>query len=290
MHRHWLHVRNGLAAIYHIHFDLQLGPCNLGDQSSQAGAKNLRIGTEYSSSLSIYFPHETPGFIVLSTRSMALPQVSRITTQQPPDTTHASNTPTEMADGQSPSGMGPWLGGRMRGDSLSSSGSGPKTPVLSQTQEMGRIEAVLVGTPLARSTSNRSSGLFVTNPSTPVSPGTTGYSRTHGTPTLQQGPEQRGSQAMEQIRHSVQRLQNGYLEETRIPDAEVQRPEVVPPRKKWWWQKPRWKGVQNRLVTVMIACMMCAIVLAICEYIPFSTDGDLILILEKILGWLSRSN
>ncbi|KAI5859122.1 hypothetical protein BZA05DRAFT_21966 [Tricharina praecox] len=111
--------------------------------------------------------------------------------------------------------------------------------------------------------SNRSSGLFVTSPSTPVSPRTTGYFTTHGTPTLQQEPGHRSSQAMEQIRYSVQRLQSGHLEETRIPDAEAQQREPVSPRKKWWWQKPRWKGVQNRLVTVMIACTMCVIVLSV---------------------------
>lgn len=199
---------------------------------------------------------------------MAPPQVPRITTQQPPDMAHNFNAPIEMTGGQSASGMRPWLDGRIRGDSLSSTGSGPKTPVLPQTQEMGRIEAVLVGTPLASSMSNRSSGLFVTSPSTPVSPRTTGYFTTHGTPTLQQEPGHRSSQAMEQIRYSVQRLQSGHLEETRIPDAEAQQREPVSPRKKWWWQKPRWKGVQNRLVTVMIACTMCVIVLSVCGYTP----------------------
>jgi len=196
---------------------------------------------------------------------MPPPQVPRITTQQPPDVAHASNAPIEMSDSQSASGMSPWLGGRIRADSFSSSEGAPKTPVLSEAQEMDRIETVLVGTPLASSMSNRSSGLFVPSPSAPASPRTTDY---FGTPTVLQGQGQRSSQAMEQIRHSVQRLQTGYLEETRIPDTEAQQWEVVPPRKTWWWQKPRWKGVRNRLFTVMIACTMCAIALSVCGYTP----------------------
>jgi hypothetical protein len=211
-----------------------------------------------------------PDQISYKTLKMAPPQVPQITTQYPPAPETMTTTPIEMADTRSP-----WLSGRTELDrrwreSLSSSSSGPKTPVLGQgqTQEMGRIEAVLVGTPLTReSSNNQSSRHYATNPNSPVSPmdrSGMDFHSANTTPTLPPpAAAARRQSAMLEIRHSVQRLQNGQLETTVLPDVEAQ--PQVPGRKKWWWQKPRWKGVQNRLVTAVIAGIMCTIVLAICE-------------------------
>jgi hypothetical protein len=176
-------------------------------------------------------------------------------------------------------GMRSWFSGRSerrqsRQGSLSSSGSGPKTPV----QEMSRIEAILTEVPLnsISSTSGRSSRHSTTSPISPILPldrsGADLFSTnsSRGMPTMPEAAARRTSQqAMEEIIHSVRRLQAGRLEETRIPDVEAQQraPREPAQGRKWWWQKPRWKGLQNRLITATIAGIMCIFMLIICAYL-----------------------
>jgi hypothetical protein len=186
-----------------------------------------------------------------------------------------STTPIEMTDTRA----SPWLSGDRRW--RDSGSSGPKTPVLGPTQEMERIEAVLVGTPpaatRAQGSSNRSSRQYATppGPNSPVSPtDRTGMEFSHsGTaaPTVPTAAVTRQT-AMLEIGDSVQRLQNGQLVTTIFSDVEAQDQPQGPVTKKWWWQKPRWKGVQNRLITAVIAGIMCLIVLTICEY--FQPAGE----------------
>lgn len=184
---------------------------------------------------------------------------------------------------------------------MSSSGSTPKTPVVDHVQEMSRIERVLTQVPVdsaaSRHSGRHSSRPYATGPTSQTSPpppppppegtatGLLNAPSAHGSPTVPQTAERRTSQqAIEQIRHSVQRLQAGQLDEARIADPEAQRTqgdeEVLRGRKVWWWQKPRWKGVQNRLITAIIAGTMCTIVLAICVY-------SLVL---RVEGWFQETD
>jgi CCR4-NOT transcriptional regulation complex NOT5 subunit len=208
---------------------------------------------------------------------MAPPQVPQITTQHPVPSSEISTTPIEMTDTRA----SPWLSGDRRW--RDSGSSGPKTPVLRPTQEMERIEAVLVGTPptttRAQGSSNRSSRQWIATPpgpNSPVSPtDRTGmeFSQSQTAAPTAPAAAMTRQTAMLQISDSVQRLQNGQLVTTTLSDVVLSDVEAQerprgprgPVRKKWWWQKPRWKGVQNRLITAVIAGIMCLIVLTICE-------------------------
>ncbi|KAA8904533.1 hypothetical protein FN846DRAFT_26259 [Sphaerosporella brunnea] len=161
----------------------------------------------------------------------------------------------------------PWLSseGRWR----DSGSSGPKTPVLGPTQEMGRSsEALLAGTPhttRSRESSNRSSRHYTSSPVSPISPlDRSGMDYANVPPTIPPPAQAqtRRQNAMLEIRHSVQRLPGGQLDAAMFAAVEEQ-PEPEPAKKKWWWQKPRWKGAQNRLITAAIAGIMCMIMLTI---------------------------
>ena len=176
-----------------------------------------------------------------------------------------TNTDRPQPNGQSTgSGLRGWFAGhserrRSRGESTSSSGSVPKTPAV---QEMSRIEQVLTQLPVDPAANEPSGRRSSTQPNSPTPPSlTAGLSNApsaQGLPTVPSTAE--SQQAAERS------LRAGQLDETRMADPEAQRTQEEAPRRKWWWQQPRWKGAQNRLVTAIIAGIMCTGSLAICVY------------------------
>jgi hypothetical protein len=168
--------------------------------------------------------------------------------------------------------------GRSLRESIGSSGSGSESGPKSPVQEMSRIEAVLTDVPLhsSASDSRRNSRRNISGPSSPLS---TLLESSIVVPVQSPSPaawtptRRESQRAMAEITHSVRQLQAGHLQETQVMDVEAQfaRPTQRRPvqrQKKWWWQKPRWKGLQNRLVTAVIAGIMCTLLLSICLLSP----------------------
>jgi hypothetical protein len=157
--------------------------------------------------------------------------------------------------------LGPGSAARRRRESEVSGTAGELKRPASVEPALGQIDPVLER-PLSHNSSRHSrlsTGLYLAAP-TSSSMSVAGQ---YGSYNSREAPDGANSgPAMMEVTLSVDGLETGRLEEPRQPLITV-----MQHRRKWWWQKPRWKGVQNALVTLIISAILCVLMLSICKCI-----------------------